>query len=913
MTRIQSSVGLITGIPIEETVNKLMAIAAQPRNLLADRTKALESEKLAVTQLTSLLVALQFEVNQLDSESLFSSKQVTSSDPDALTASLATGGNPAAGNYLFTPVQTASAQQLLSQSFEADETIGAGSFTIGVGGFVDKGISLDELNSGDGVRRGKIRIIDRNGDSAVIDLSFARTVDDVLKAISDNSTINVTAVAVGDAFKLIDNTGGSGNLKVQEVGGGVTASDLGLAGIDIAAAEATGSDVFALSAGTKLSFLNDGTGVQIDSGANELSITLADGSNVTVNLDGAKTLGDALDALNAASPTKLSAAIAADGNRLELTDLTAGAGSFAVSNVGTGTAADDLGLTTTAVGDTITGGRLVSGLRDTLVSSLKGGQGLGTLGDIDITNRNNVSSSVNLSAAETLGEIIEAINDQATGVAAEINSARNGILLTDTTGATASNFIVADGDANESATALGIVFNGAANEVNGGGLSRQQISEATLLSSLRGGAGIDVGDFKITDSDGNVGAVDLDDVDDVATTIGDVIDRINALTSVGVEARINDTGDGIVLIDTAGGNGTLSVAEVGNGTTAEDLRILGTAVEVDIEGTPTQVIDGTATVTVTIAADDMLADVVDTINGLGQGVTASLLNDGTGQRLSLVAGQGGTANELLIDTTNTSLLLQEVASARDALLLYGTSDSAGGVLISSSTNVFEDVVEGINLTINDGTLQPVTVSVTSSSTALVSAVKEFVAAFNSLRDALDEATSFNADDLTTGILFGTREALRVESDLARILTSRFFGVGEIQSLKEIGISLNEITGQMELDEAKLTAAFAEDPDTLKTFFADEDLGLAAKLGAAIEQLAGDTNSLLATRSKTLTDIIETNTDRITDLEERLARERERLFAQFFQLETLIAEMQKNLSALSALQIIPPLTSTSSNN
>ncbi len=68
-----------------------------------------------------------------------------------------------------------------------------------------------------------------------------------------------------------------------------------------------------------------------------------------------------------------------------------GIGTFAVANVGTGTAADDLGLNTRPVGDTITGGRLASGLRDTLVSSLKGGQGLGTLGQLDITNRNNVS------------------------------------------------------------------------------------------------------------------------------------------------------------------------------------------------------------------------------------------------------------------------------------------------------------------------------------------------------------------------------------------------------------------------------------------------------------------------------------------------------------------------------------------
>ena len=82
-----------------------------------------------------------------------------------------------------------------------------------------------------------------------------------------------------------------------------------------------------------------------------------------------------------------------DGNRIELVDLTAGSGTFATANVGTGTAADDLGLTTTASGDTITGRRLVSGLRDTLISSLKGGAGLGVLGQLDITNRSGVSSN----------------------------------------------------------------------------------------------------------------------------------------------------------------------------------------------------------------------------------------------------------------------------------------------------------------------------------------------------------------------------------------------------------------------------------------------------------------------------------------------------------------------------------------
>ncbi|MCI0493283.1 MAG: flagellar filament capping protein FliD, partial [Planctomycetes bacterium] len=827
---------------------------------------------------------------------------------DALTAAVASDGNPAVGNYLFTPVQTAAAQQFLSQSFTSGQPVGAGVFTFRTGGFVDQGISLDELNGGAGVSRGKIRVTDRSGASAVIDLSFARTIDDVLRAISEDTTINVTAVAAGDAIKLLDNTGGSGNLSVQNVSNGLTATNLGLDGINTASATATGADVFTLHAQTRLSLLNDGTGVRLLGGVGDLEIALADGSTVTVDLGDADTLGDVVQAINAASPTKVSVAIAADGNRLEATDLTSGSGTFAVSSVGSGTAAENLGLVTTASGDTISGRRLVGGLRDTLVSSLQGGQGLGTLGEIDITNRNNVSSTVDLSGAETLGQIIDAFNNQAIGVTAQVNSARNGILLTDTTGATASNLILADGDANNSATSLGLAANVAATTVNGGGLDRHTISTATLLSSLKGGAGVAVDDIKITDSAGNFGVVDLDQTNNVATTIGDVIDRINAITTVGVVAQINDTGDGIVLLDTAGSTGKLTVSEVGNGTAAKDLRLLGTSKTVDIGGTPTEVIDGTATVTVTIGEDDTLADLVATINGLGQGVTAGVLNDGTGQRLSLSVNQSGAENALLVDTSQSTLALQQITRAQDAFLLYGAGTVPGaGVLLSSSTNQFKNVINGVNLTVKDGTLEPVTVSVTASDSAVVDAVKGFVDAFNSIRDSLDEMTVFNEEDLSTGILFGTREALRVESDLTRLLTSRFFGVGTFESLEAVGISL-DAKGQMVLDQEKLTTAFADKPEALKQLFADEDLGVSTKFNAIIEQLAGENGSLLATRWETLSQSIDTNYNRLTFMDERLVRERDRLLLEFYQLETLIAEMQRGLSALSSLNIIPPLTS-----
>jgi flagellar hook-associated protein 2 len=342
---------------------------------------------------------------------------------------------------------------------------------------------------------------------------------------------------------------------------------------------------------------------------------------------------------------------------------------------------------------------------------------------------------------------------------------------------------------------------------------------------------------------------------------------------------------------------------VGNGTTAKDLRILGTGVEVD----STQVIDGTQTVTITIDANDTLAEVAQTINELGRGVSAILFNDGTGQRLALSVEKTGSANTILVDTSESALSFDEISAARNALVFYGTPNSGTGVLIESSTNVFENVVDGLNLTIKDGTLEPVTVSVESTSGSIEDALGEFVDAFNSIRESLDELTDFNPDELTTGILFGTREALQVETDLSRLLAGSFFGVGNLTSLESIGLSLDD-KGQLEFDETKLQAAFASDPESVKQLFTDETLGVAAKFEAALERLVGE-DSLLVTRTESLTDTIDANNERIAAMDAALARQRDRLFTQFALLESTIAEMHESLSALQALQIIPPLTST----
>lgn len=913
MGRITSDVGLNTGIPIADTVEKLIAIQARPRDRLENQLATIKAQQTAVVELTTLVISLQLAMRKLKVTDPFTKKAVTSSHPDLLTATASSTATP--GVYQFVPVRMASNHQILSSGVAArDQALGGGTLSFRYGGFVNEGVSLADLNGGAGVSRGKIRIFDRSGASAVVDLSYAQTVDDVIDAINSADGISVRATADGDHFRLVDSSGGTGNLRVSEVNSGTTAADLGLAGINVAADTADGADIVRLFNGLDLDRLNDGAGVSIRSGLPDLDITLADGTTLQVDFRSLtpdarqeQTLGDLLTTLNEADPAKLRAEISADGDRIVLTDLTTGGGSFSVASTVGGSLAEDLGLTGAASGGTITGTRLQGGLSTTLLSSLAGGDGLGALGSIQLTDRLGATASVDLSAAETLDDVISAINAAAVGIEARYNGPRNGIELVDTTASTAGNLIVADGDATGAATKLGLVVNAAVSQINSGSLNRQVVSASTLLASYNGGKGVSKGSFLITDSSGATAAVNLTVLD--PKTIGDVIDAINGL-SIGVEARINDAGDGIALIDTAGGTGTLKIADSGSGTAAKELHIAGTGAAAVIDGQNVQLLDGSTTYKITLAADDTLDDLVAKINELNAGVGAGVLSDGSGSlphHLSLLSSIAGKAGELLVDGSGLGLDFSELSAANDALLQVGAG--SGARLISSTSNVFKDVVSGLDVTIAGESKSPVAIHVKSTSEDVSITLQLFVEQYNKLREKLEGLTFFSELEGTKGILFGSAETLRIESGITNLITGRVLGAGKIQSLAELGITIDK-EGTLAFDKTKLEARFAADPEGVQEFFANENAGLANRMDKLIETLAGIDDSMLVTRSQVLQRQAETVAARIDFLNERLDRSRERLLKQFFNMELVVGRIRNSLTAISQIQYIPPVNVSS---
>ena len=921
MGRIQSTVGLVSGIDYGKIVDQLLALSRRPIEQLTNRNETLKKQQVAVTELSAYLLAVRYASDNLAKSEIYQKSKVSTSNEAALLATV--NGNPVAGYYQFTPMRTAQQQQFLSAGLRSNTSpIGTGTLTLRYGDHVERAATLDALNGGRGVQRGKIRITDRSGASTEIDLTAAQTIDDVLDAINSASGINVTASTRGGAIRLTDRTGQTvSNLKVQEVGRGTTAASLGLAGIDVAASVADGADVFQLTADTPLSQLNDGRGVRLSTVLPDIAFTLRDGTTGSIDFsplgtEGEKppretTLGDLLQVINDAAPGKLKAEIAPDGKRLVVTDLTAGEGSFSLQSLyGIQTLAD-LGLDTGAVGGVVTGRAVLGGLRTVLLSGLNGGKGLGSLGQLQLTNRNGVSTVVNLSTAETLEDVVAAIQAAGAGISARVNDAKNGILLTDTTGGSASPMIVADADASGTAAKLKIAANTTSGVVNSGDLRLQVISENTRLSDLNGGAGVALGKFAITSSGGQRAEIDL--AKNKAQTVGDVIKLINQFSGTTL-ARINDTGDGILLVDLEHGSGVFKVSEV-NSTTAADLGLNRAAITGDYGGTPSNLIDGATTYTIQLAANDTLESLKNKIASSGMKITASVLDDGSSRpyHLALTSQRSGRLGQFIVDASQISALAcSETARGRDALLAAGGSNAS--LLLASPTNQFKTALPGVVLEVRQPSSSPVVVAVESSDADLVGSAQAMVDNYNRFRQKYNEYTKYDALTNEAGILFGDAAALRMDNDFAALFTGRLNGVGSLQTPGNVGIRMKN-DGTLELDSAALKARFASDPKAVQDFFATAEKGFAARLSALIEQVSGKDVSMLAQRFKALDATISRNQTAIDAMTARLNRHRERLETEFLRVETAVAKMQNSLAMLNAIlagQAVPSKNTSNSS-
>ena len=906
MPGITTSTGLFSGINTSEIVNQLISLQRAPAAKMEVQATTLQTRQAALKTIQASLVNLLSSVKTLNTGATFSTFSVNNSDSNQLK--VVASSSAALGDYQFRTVQTARTAEVASQGIaNADtQTFGAGTLVFATGGGLDTQTSLSALNDGNGIRRGSIKITDRAGNSATIDLTNAYSVEDVLDAINANTSISVRARSDGGRLVLDDMTGSTAsNLIVAEVNGGHAAADLGLAG-NVPASQIEGSSVFQVTSDFSLDQINDGNRMRLVTG-NDLKITLSDSTELDIDLQGSKTVGDVLGKINDATGNggKLVASLSSDG-RIELTDTTGGSSStFTVENANGASVVETLGLNRIASGGVLTGRKLSAGINSVLLDNLKGGKGITTLGDITVTDRAGRSATLDLSNAETLDDVLNAINtartagDEKLSLTAGLNAAGTGIEIKDTSGLTASNLVIADVGGASVAAELGITANAASNSVNSGNLRLRYVNEATELSTYApGGKAVGIGTFRITDSSGASSVVT---VGSSMTNLGDVIDAINNTAGINVTASLNETGDGIAIIDDAGGASALKIVDVA-GKAGTNLRLAGDGT---LNGQGKSEISSRRAAVVKVESTDTLNSILSKVNASGGAVTGTKVNSGSPVnplRLVVRSGASGRAGRLFVEEQGVSLGFTTRVEGRDAVLQSG-ADADSAYYIASSTNTFNGVNGNLNVTAVAASNTVANVGVTRNDAPITTAVQAFVTNYNSWVTSHATTTKFDTATNKGGTLQGNTFILRVKTRMDSLVSARYApSTSTVRTLQDLGISV-DAAGKLALDNDRLTAALSSNPQAVTDFFRTAATGFGASLQTALEGYTDTTTGAFKTEDDTLQRQVDSLADRVNAIDEMLVGKRDRLLRQFRAMEDTLASLTTAQTQISQIKFV----------
>lgn len=311
--------------------------------------------------------------------------------------------------------------------------------------------------------------------------------------------------------------------------------------------------------------------------------------------------------------------------------------------------------------------------------------------------------------------------------------------------------------------------------------------------------------------------------------------------------------------------------------------------------------NGTGPKVVTIdAAHNTLQGIRDAINAAKIGVTASIINDGSGTpyRLALssdstgasnsikisVAGDAALANLLDHDPTTTTQNLTETATAQNAEF------KVNGVAISKASNLVTDAIDGISLTLSKVTTSPATLTVARDTTAVTDKVAAFVKAYNDLYTAMKNSSAYKSKSALEG-----DSTLRSLQTTMRSIASSTVSGGTLANLYQVGITFQS-NGTMQLDSAKLSSAMSTDFNDVANLF-NSATGYATQFDTfATNALAID--GTFATKTNNFNQSLQDIDTRRDMLERQMTGIEKRLRTQFSALNVALSNMGKTSEYLT---------------
>jgi flagellar hook-associated protein 2 len=301
------------------------------------------------------------------------------------------------------------------------------------------------------------------------------------------------------------------------------------------------------------------------------------------------------------------------------------------------------------------------------------------------------------------------------------------------------------------------------------------------------------------------------------------------------------------------------------------------------------------------------AGMVSAINGAKLGVTAQLINTGSGFNVVLTGETGAAQSFSMASDDGSGTDVADLTFATSLQTATDASFKVNGLAVTRSSNTISDVIDGVTLDLyatSTGAarldLNRNTAGIKENIQGLVTAYNDFEETLKILGDRASEVEEFG------GILAGDNLLQSVRNQVRDMITADSTTPGTtIKAARHVGLSIDRF-GKLTLDETKLDTALQDNFGEVSTMFSagtnnksiysPAPAGLAGGAINSIEKMLLSTG-LIDTQSKNATTQIAKYKDELTALDERMEKLMTRYMSQFSVMESIVGNSNSLRSSL----------------
>lgn len=310
-------------------------------------------------------------------------------------------------------------------------------------------------------------------------------------------------------------------------------------------------------------------------------------------------------------------------------------------------------------------------------------------------------------------------------------------------------------------------------------------------------------------------------------------------------------------------------------------------------------------VNINITGSNSLADIRDAINSASSDVTANIVTDSKGSRLTLTSNKtgeeyamqiSGSLSALNYDPASPTSALSQTVAAQNSLV------AINGLVVSNNTNQLNDTISGVNINLQQA--QPgkiITLNVDNDTKKVSDAINSFITQYNTTASLINGLTNYDSANKKAAPLQFDPQVRALKQSLASILnTTNNDPSNPIRGLGDLGISLDN-NGLLQLNQDSFSNALANNYQNISGLFIQSgtSAGIATQMGNLIDDynLAG-----IGQFAKRQT-ILDQQLQILGDQQDRISNQKKMLtnkyMAQFSALDTLLGKLKSTSDYLTA--------------